>query len=412
MPELRLLRPDLVADDLTRRIAAACDTWRETWATRRSRHSPSRSAPTGSTSSSTWPGHTGQRLLVFARKPAPLQVSWIGYVGTTGLAAMDYLIADRFHVPPGSEHHYRERIIRLPDGYVCFDPPPDAPAVGPLPALQNGHVTFGCFNNTAKISPEVIALWAEIARARPRVAPRAQVSLAERRPHAIAIRRPVQEAGDQRRAARLLGRSAAGGAAGHVQPDRRGTRPVPLLGRPHDLRGALDGRAGRDLPGRDLCQPPLAQPPGERRARGTGGPGTRGLRGPRCASGRRTWIGSRSCARDCGHGSRPRLSAMVPASPRTCSGRCGGSGASGAHDQPESIDHERHHCRQTSRKSCDQMAREPRAVAERRAGHLVAQPRAERGQVRQVAGESDGQLDVFARDPPPRSRSARRSTGG
>src|SRR5581483_4132223 len=75
-------------------------------------------------------GHTAEnRLLMFARKPAPLQVTWIGYVGTTGLAAIDYLIADRFLIPPGAERHYREKVLRLPDGYVCYAPPADAPAV-------------------------------------------------------------------------------------------------------------------------------------------------------------------------------------------------------------------------------------------------------------------------------------------
>src|ERR1700733_9040760 len=79
-------------------------------------------------------GHTaGNRLLVFARKPAPVQVTWMGYVGTTGLSAMDYLIADRFHVPEGADAHYREKVLRLPDGYVCYDPPADAPAVSRLP---------------------------------------------------------------------------------------------------------------------------------------------------------------------------------------------------------------------------------------------------------------------------------------
>jgi predicted O-linked N-acetylglucosamine transferase (SPINDLY family) len=113
-------------------------------------------------------GHTAlNRLLAFARKPAPVQITWLGYVGTTGLAAMDDLIADRFHVPPRAEVHFREKVLRMPDGYVCFEPPDEAPAVGPLPALERGQVTFGSFNNVAKLNSEVIALWAEIVRGVP-----------------------------------------------------------------------------------------------------------------------------------------------------------------------------------------------------------------------------------------------------
>jgi predicted O-linked N-acetylglucosamine transferase (SPINDLY family) len=156
-----------VRDDLTGRLAAASNTWRD---------------GAGMTDAELaeciradqidilfdLAGHTaGNRLLVFARRPAPLQMSWIGYVGTTGMEAMDYLIADRFHVPPGADVHYRERVLRLPEGYVCFDPPAEAPAVGPLPALERGFVTFGSFNNIAKITPEVITRWAAIVRGAP-----------------------------------------------------------------------------------------------------------------------------------------------------------------------------------------------------------------------------------------------------
>jgi predicted O-linked N-acetylglucosamine transferase (SPINDLY family) len=113
-------------------------------------------------------GHTnGHQLPVFARRPAPVQITWIGYVGTTGLKTMDYLIADGYHVPPGAEPFYCEKILRMPDSYVCFDPPSEAPAVGPLPALARGHVTFGSFNNIAKVTPDVVALWARIVLAVP-----------------------------------------------------------------------------------------------------------------------------------------------------------------------------------------------------------------------------------------------------
>jgi predicted O-linked N-acetylglucosamine transferase (SPINDLY family) len=108
-------------------------------------------------------GHTKHnRLLVFARKPAPIQLTWIGYVGTTGLAAMDYLVADRYHVPTDAEPYYTERILRLPDDYVCFEPPAAAPPVGPVPAAERGQVTFGSLNNPAKISTAAVALWSQI----------------------------------------------------------------------------------------------------------------------------------------------------------------------------------------------------------------------------------------------------------
>jgi len=112
-------------------------------------------------------GHVGKRLMVFARRPAPLQVTWLGYVGTTGLAAMDYVLADRHHIRSGEEAYYVERVLRMPRGYTCYGPPVDAPAVGPLPALAKGRVTLGCFNNPAKFSPRILGAWAEILRSVP-----------------------------------------------------------------------------------------------------------------------------------------------------------------------------------------------------------------------------------------------------
>jgi len=108
-------------------------------------------------------GHTkDNRLNVFLLKPAPIQATWAGYVGTTGLDTIDYLISDGYQSPEGAEAYTIERIYRLPDDYVCFMPPEHAPDVAPLPALHNGYVTFGSFNNLAKLSDEAISLWCEI----------------------------------------------------------------------------------------------------------------------------------------------------------------------------------------------------------------------------------------------------------
>lgn len=113
-------------------------------------------------------GHTGNnRLPLFARRPAPVQVSWLGYFGTTGLPAMDWIIADRHVVPPGEERFFTEKVWRLPGSYLCFTPPAEEVAVGPLPMLDGGPVTLGAFHNRAKISPDTVALWARLLVALP-----------------------------------------------------------------------------------------------------------------------------------------------------------------------------------------------------------------------------------------------------
>lgn len=112
-------------------------------------------------------GHTGRRTLLFARKPAPAQMTWLGYVGTTGISANDFVLADAVHVAQGEERWYSERVLRMPHSYACYGPPNGAPAVGPLPALSRGFVTFGCFNNTPKYSATIRAAWAQILRRLP-----------------------------------------------------------------------------------------------------------------------------------------------------------------------------------------------------------------------------------------------------
>ena len=152
----------MVKDILTHRIQAAATQWRDVIALKDEQLAEQIRADRIDILFDL-AGHTGSnRLLVFARKPAPIQITWIGYEGTTGLTAMDYLLADRYMVPEESQRYYRERVLRMPDGYLCYDPPHSAPPVGPPPSVTKGFTTFGSFNNLAKITPEVVATWAKI----------------------------------------------------------------------------------------------------------------------------------------------------------------------------------------------------------------------------------------------------------
>jgi protein O-GlcNAc transferase len=116
-------------------------------------------------------GHTSDnRLQAFARRPAPVQVTWLGYPGTTGAPGIDYRFTDEVLDPPGSENQSTEKPVRLRSGYFCYQPTPEWGGllkVGVLPAARNAHVTFGAFNNLAKITPVCLNTWAEILRNTP-----------------------------------------------------------------------------------------------------------------------------------------------------------------------------------------------------------------------------------------------------
>jgi len=111
-------------------------------------------------------GHTSRnRLTLFARKPAPIQVTWLGYPATTGLKSIDYRITDAAADPPGmTEHLHSEKLFRLPDNFICYRPPINAPPVAPPPCLENGFVTFGVFNHFSKVTRCAIDLWCRILR--------------------------------------------------------------------------------------------------------------------------------------------------------------------------------------------------------------------------------------------------------
>ncbi len=115
-------------------------------------------------------GHTADNSLpLFAWKPAPVQATWLGYFGTTGVAAIDYLLADPVSVPRSRQDQFTEALWRLPDGRFCFTPPADAAQypVAPLPALRGGGFTFGCFQAGLKLNDAVLAAWGRILRALP-----------------------------------------------------------------------------------------------------------------------------------------------------------------------------------------------------------------------------------------------------
>jgi predicted O-linked N-acetylglucosamine transferase (SPINDLY family) len=113
-------------------------------------------------------GHTAfNRLPMFAQKPAPVQATWLGFWGTTGLSVMDYILSDSVTIPPGEEGFYSEKVLRLPGSRFCYQPPDYAPPPVPPPCLRGGGATFGSFNNVTKVGPEVVRLWSAVLQAVP-----------------------------------------------------------------------------------------------------------------------------------------------------------------------------------------------------------------------------------------------------
>jgi predicted O-linked N-acetylglucosamine transferase (SPINDLY family) len=111
-------------------------------------------------------GHTaGNRLQVLARRPAPVQMTHFGYPNTTGMRAVDYRLTDLVADPPGTDALYTETLVRLPGVAWCWGPPENAPDPGPPPCTRNGFVTFGSLNNPAKMTEEVVGVWAKILHA-------------------------------------------------------------------------------------------------------------------------------------------------------------------------------------------------------------------------------------------------------
>ena len=152
------------ADAVTRRLRSLADQWREVSAL--DDESLARTIRQDAIDVLVdLSGHTGHnRLLVFARKPAPIQATWLGYLNTTGLEAMDYRMTDSHACPAGPlDALHSEKLVRFPDTpQWCYRPPSDCPQVSAPPRSTTGHVTFACFANPAKISSTIIELWTHV----------------------------------------------------------------------------------------------------------------------------------------------------------------------------------------------------------------------------------------------------------
>ena len=114
-------------------------------------------------------GHSAKnRLPIFINKPAPVQATWTGYLASTGIPEIDYIIGDPYVTPPENKNYFTEKILCLPNIWNCFSIPEFEVKISSLPAIKNGYITFGCFNNLRKINNKVISLWSKILQGIPK----------------------------------------------------------------------------------------------------------------------------------------------------------------------------------------------------------------------------------------------------
>jgi predicted O-linked N-acetylglucosamine transferase (SPINDLY family) len=162
--EIVLYAAGETTDDLTARLRAAADRWREVWRLDDAALAE-RIRSDAVDILVDLDGHAGgSRLTMFARRPAPAQVTWLDYPASTGTGCFDAVLADPYETPDGGERFYSEPVLRLPGGRVVYRPPAEAPDVGDP---RNARLSLGCFNNPAKIGDDAIALWARVMAAIP-----------------------------------------------------------------------------------------------------------------------------------------------------------------------------------------------------------------------------------------------------
>jgi protein O-GlcNAc transferase len=155
-------------DDCTRRLAAYADVWRDVHALDDAALSEIIRADRIDVLVDLTMHMANGRPLVFARKPAPVQIAWLAYPGTTGIRAIDHRLSDPRLDPDGFENHYSERTLRLADSFWCYDPLTAEPGVNALPAAESGYLTLGCLNSPCKLTDQTLRLWGGVMNAMPR----------------------------------------------------------------------------------------------------------------------------------------------------------------------------------------------------------------------------------------------------
>ena len=197
------------------------------------------------------------RMAALAHRAAPVQIKWVGMQNhSSGLDEMDWFITDRWETPATSAASYAEQLIYMPDGYVCYTPPGNAPATQPSPALRRGAITFGCYNNLAKITPQVISVWSRILRE----VPDARLVLKTHQFNETSIREGMWRAFASHSVA--AARVELRGSSAHRELLRQYCDvdivldPFPYSGGLTTCEAPLDGGADADHAGRDVCLAP------------------------------------------------------------------------------------------------------------------------------------------------------------
>ena len=227
-------------DEITRRIAGYADVWRKSLPVA-DQQLANQIEQDGIDILVDLQMHTsGGRPMLFAQKPAPVQVAWLAYPSTTGLPAMDYRLTDPYLDPPGRrDEFYSEKSLRLPDTFWCYDPLDEGPEIQPLPASRDGFITFGCLNKFSKITPPTCELWKQVLAQ----VPNSRLLVLTPSKDCEKLLADALDIGDRLQFLSMQPR----GISGRLSPHRHRIGYLPLQRSHHELRLSLDGRSRRQF---------------------------------------------------------------------------------------------------------------------------------------------------------------------